>query len=317
MQEANEALLARMGGGLWLTDGGLETTLVFHQGLELPEFASFPLIGSEDGRARLRDYYASYIGVARELDMGFLLGTPTWRASHGWGARLGFDRAAIAALNAEAVGFAAALRDEAGQGMSILINAEVGPAGDAYRPDALLTAEEAEAYHFPQMATLSAAGADMVTVLTMTHPGEAIGAARAAARAGLPAAISFTVETDGRLVCGLSLGEAVAEVEAATGGSPLWYQINCAHPEHFRDALRGAWVARIGGLRANASRLSHAELEASETLDDGDPEALARDHVDLLDILPGLRVLGGCCGTDLRHVGAIGAACAHHHHAHA
>lgn len=315
MERINAALLARMGEGLWLTDGGLETTLIFHEGLDLPEFAAYPLLEIEEGRARLESYYTSYMAAARDLGTGFVLDTPTWRANVGWGARLGHDRAGIAAINARAVGFAVALRAAAGAGSPILINGEVGPAGDGYRADAPLAADEAEAYHFPQIAALAAAGADMITALTMTHPAEAIGAARAAAHAGIPAAISFTVETDGRLPCGVALGAAITAVEAATGASPLWYQINCAHPAHFRHTLLGDWVVRIGGIRANASRLSHAELETSETLDAGDPAMLAAEHRDLLRVLPGLRVLGGCCGTDLRHVQAIGATCCPHHRA--
>ena len=187
----------------------------------------------------------------------------------------------------------------------------VGPRGDGYRPEQLMAAEEARAYHTPQIAALAQAGAEMVCAVTMTHVGEAVGVALGAEAAGLPVAISFTVETDGRLPTGEPLGEAIAEVDAATAAGPAYYMINCAHPTHFADVLRagGGWTARVRGLRANASRCSHAELDAATELDAGDPDELAAQYAELRRLLPGLAVLGGCCGTDHRHLAAIARAC--------
>jgi S-methylmethionine-dependent homocysteine/selenocysteine methylase len=147
----------------------------------------------------------------------------------------------------------------------------------------------------------------MVTAVTMTYAEEAIGLTRAGAAAGMPAVISFTVETDGRLPSGQSLGDAILEVDAATGLGPAYFMINCAHPTHFDDVLAagGDWRERIRGLRANASTKSHAELDESTELDSGDPADLAVRYAELRSVLPNLAVLGGCCGTDERHVEAI------------
>jgi len=298
-----------MGGKLWLADGGLETDMIFHEGFDLPEFAAFPLLSDQKGRARLAAYFDRFIDSAEELGAGYLLDTATWRASYGWGRKLGLSAAAVDAANAEAVAFARALRDERAGRPDIIVNGVIGPFGDAYAPDRVLTPDEAFAYHLPQAKALANAGAEMISAVTMTSPGEAIGIAEAARTVGLPVVLSFTVETNGNLVTGKSLSEAIAEAEQATRGYPVWYMINCAHPEHFADKLHGDWVRRIGAVRANASRMSHAELDNATELDAGDLVDLARQYRKLQDLLPNLRVVGGCCGTDHRHVHAIGHAC--------
>ncbi|MGI8781506.1 MAG: homocysteine S-methyltransferase family protein [Solirubrobacteraceae bacterium] len=297
------------GDRVFLTDGGLETTLIFHRGIDLPAFAAFTLLAHEDGRATLREYFGSYLALAREQSAGFVLDTVTWRANADWGVQLGYDAAALDRVNREAVAFAQQLRAQAGDAPApIVVSGCVGPRGDGYDAGTQMSAAEAEAYHAPQVASL--AGADTVAGLTMTYAEEAIGIARAAAAAGVPAVISFTLETDGRLPSGQPLGDAIAQVDAATGGSPAYYMVNCAHPSHFAGVLTAGddWVERIAGLRANASAKSHAELDEATELDMGDPAALAADHAALRPRLPHVRVLGGCCGTDVRHVAAVGAA---------
>jgi S-methylmethionine-dependent homocysteine/selenocysteine methylase len=300
------------GDRVFLTDGGLETTLVFHHGIELPAFAAFPLLDSADGRATLRDYFAPYLATAREQGAGFLLDTATWRANRDWGPQLGYDDAGLDRINRAAVAFAQELRDAAGDAPApILVNGVIGPRGDGYVAGELMSAAEARSYHELQVGAFAAAGADMVSAITMTYAEEAIGIAGAAAAAALPVAISFTVETDGRLPSGQALGEAIEQVDAETLGAPAYYMVNCAHPTHFADVLAaggGAWRGRIAGLRANASAKSHAELDAAEELDEGDPAALAADCAALRGVLPNVTVLGGCCGTDARHVAAVGAA---------
>jgi S-methylmethionine-dependent homocysteine/selenocysteine methylase len=291
---------------LYLTDGGLETSLLFDQGLDLPCFAAFPLLESDDGVAALRTYFAPFVALAREHGTGFVLDTPTWRANPDWAQRLGYSAAALDAANRRAVAFARELREEAAD-VPMLVDGVVGPRGDGYVAGEQMSAEEAERYHGPQVASLD--GADLVSAITMTYAEEAIGIARAATAAGVPAVVSFTVETDGRLPSGQALRDAVEQVEAETGGSPKHYMINCAHPTHFADALEpGQWLDRIGGLRANASRLSHAELDAADELDAGDPVELGEQYVALRSRLRSMRVLGGCCGTDHRHVGEVAAA---------
>ena len=291
------------GGAPWVAEGGLETAMIYHEGLDLPLFSAVVLLETDDGRAALSRWYARFLDLARARATGAVLDTPTWRAGSAWAKALGRDDAAVDAWNAEAVRFVRAAGQ--GQGVPVLVQGVCGPAGDGYAPDALLTADEAEASHGRQVRALAAEGADLIGAVTMTHTGEAIGIARAAARAGLPSVVSFTVETDGRLPTGQTLGEAIAETDAATDavGRPAFYMVNCAHPDHFSGALAtGDWRARIGGVRANASRLSHAELDAAETLDDGDPEEFGRLYGALAGRLPNLRIFGGCCGSDHRHV---------------
>jgi len=295
---------------VFLTDGGLETSLIFHHGQDLPAFAAFALLEDDRGRATLREYFRPFLAIAREQGSGFVLDTVTWRANPDWGAQLGYDAAALDRINREAVAFARELREEAKLDGPVVIDGVVGPRGDGYVIDTAMSREEAERYHAAQIGSFAAAGADMVSAITMTYADEAIGIARAAAACGIPVAISLTVETDGRLPSRQPLGEAIAEIDGATSGSPAYYMINCAHPSHFAEVLQadGAWLDRVAGLRANASTKSHAELDEAEELDDGDPAGLGADYAALRPRLRNISVLGGCCGTDERHIAAIGSA---------
>jgi len=302
--------LPQLGDSFFLTDGGIETTLIFHQGLDLPLFASYVLLEDEAGREALKSYYRDYLRIAEEHGVAFILESPTWRCSRDWGAQLGHDANRIEAINRDAIKLMEELRREALTGAPIVISGNIGPRGDGYAPERQLSADEAEEYHGHQIRTFADTAADMVAAVTMTHTGEAIGVVRAARSAGMPVAIAFTTETDGRLPSGEALGEAVEKVDDATGAAPVYYMINCAHPDHFSDALgEGAWRSRIRGIRANASRKSHAELDNSDVLDAGDPVALARDYMRLRRRLPHLSVFGGCCGTDHRHIEQICISC--------
>lgn len=303
--------LPQLGNTSLLTDGGIETTLIFHEGLDLPLFAAFTLLRSENGKSALRRYYESYIEVAHALGAGLILDSATWRASRVWGARLGYGAEALADANRDAVAMLFDLRLRHEGAAAFVVSGNIGPRADGYVADDLQTPDEADAYHSEQIATLALAGVDMISAITMTHAGEAVGIARACKRLGVPLVLAFTVETDGRLPSGQPLGEAIDEVDADPSGGPSYYMINCAHPDHFRSVLqtREDWPLRIRGLRANASRKSHAELDAAETLDVGDPRELGRDYAGLLPLLPNLRVFGGCCGTDHRHIHEIGHAC--------
>jgi S-methylmethionine-dependent homocysteine/selenocysteine methylase len=299
------------GDRVFLTDGGLETTMIFHRGLDLPHFASYKLLEDAAGRAALHDYFSRYLDVARERGAGFVLDTATWRSNPDWGALLGDDAAALDRINRDAVAFAQEIRDAQGDGPApVLVNGVLGPRGDGYAVDTVMTAADAERYHSPQVRSFVAAGADMVSAITMTYAEEAIGIARAAAAAGIPVAISFTVETDGRLPSGQPLGEAIEQVDSETGGSVGYYMVNCAHPTHFEDVIEGdgEWRDRIAGLRANASKMSHEELDEAEELDEGDPAELGADYAALRARLRNVNVLGGCCGTDERHIAAVAAA---------
>lgn len=304
--------LPQLARRLFLTDGGLETTLVFHKGIDLPCFAAFDLMRDREGRALIADYYRPYLEIARKHGTGFILESATWRASRDWGERLGYSATALAAVNRECIELCEELRGEyESDAFPIVISACVGPRGDGYRPDRPMTADEAAAYHAQQIEIFAATAADLVTAMTINHAEEAIGIAEAAKAAGIPVAISFTVETDGRLPTGQPLADAIGQVDRETGRAPLYYMVNCAHPSHFIPAFDdgGDWTARVRGLRANASRRSHAELDAATELDAGDPQELASEYRAFLTRQPQITILGGCCGTDYRHVAAICASC--------
>jgi homocysteine S-methyltransferase len=292
----------------FLTDGGLETWLFFQKGFAAPEFAAIVLMDDEPARRAMRGYFDDFLAMAEAAKTGFVLDTVSWRGCVEWAPKLGLSPEGLLRLSTEAVRFARSIRtDWQSRVPAILVNGVVGPAGDAYAPGQVPSVEEAHALHCPQIRTLAKAGVDMLSAITMTNVGEAIGVVQAAQAARLPIVVSFTVETDGRLPTGDLLGDAIRAVDEATGEGPAYYMVNCAHPDHFRDTVAGGetWSRRIGGLRANASRLSHAELDAAEVLDDGDPEEFGHLHHQLAGILPNLRVVGGCCGTDHRHVGRV------------
>jgi homocysteine S-methyltransferase len=307
----NRAVLPQPGGNLFLTDAGIETSLIFYDGIDLPCFATFPLLETEDGRKRLSEYARPFLRLARDMGAGFILDTPTWRANADWGAQLGYDAGELHRINRLAVDFAVGLAREFSDAASpIIVNGVIGPRSDAYRPESLMSVDEAERYHRVQIATFSDTKVDMVTALTLAYIEEAIGIARAARAHDIPAVLSFTVETDGRLPSGDTLQGAIEAVDRATDASPAYYMINCAHPSHFEGAIGGdgAWRERLLGLRANASAKSHAELDEATEIDAGDPVALAEDYMRVRGRLPQLSVLGGCCGTDYRHVEAIASA---------
>jgi S-methylmethionine-dependent homocysteine/selenocysteine methylase len=296
------------GDELFVTDGGLETELVFHDGIDLPCFAAFPLLGEPATQARLRRYYDGYLDIARDNGAGFVVETPTWRANPEWAGQLGYSLSRLDEANRAAVALTEEVRAvAAADGITAVVSGCVGPRGDGYDPGGVMTPGEAEAYHAIQIGTFADTTVDQVTAITMTNVNEAIGIVRAAAAAGIPSAISFTVETDGRLPTGQPLREAIEQVDAETEASAAYFMVNCAHPTHFAPALKhdGAWRQRLVGLRANASAKSHAELDEATELDEGDPVELGNQHAALHDDLPAVRVLGGCCGTDARHVAAI------------
>lgn len=293
-----------------VTDAGMETDLIFHHGLDLPDFAAFPLLDSAAGRAHLSDYYDGFAAIAAAAGAGLLLEGPTWRANPDWGTRLGYAAAALGRVNRASIKFLAGLRDRYAERYDprigqIRVSGMLGPRGDGYQPGAWFSAEEAAEYHGAQLAAFAAAGADQAAALTLTSVDEAIGIVQAADAVRLPIGISFTVETDARLPDGTSLADAIAAVDAVA--APDYFMINCAHPDHIAPALAepGSWRERIHGVRYNSSTRSHAELDEAEELDEGDPGELAGRHAALCGRLPAVRIVGGCCGTDSRHVAAL------------
>jgi S-methylmethionine-dependent homocysteine/selenocysteine methylase len=300
--------LPQLDGRLFLTDAGLETMLLFQQGFALPAFASFVLLQDLRGRAALQAYFEEFARLARDQGTGLVLETPTWRANADWGQSLGYNALALADANRDAVALLAGVRAAwEAPATPIVISGKLGPRGDGYRPRERMSAAAAHDYHLAQVATFAGTEADMVAAFTLSYPDEAIGIVDAAAACEMPVAISFTLEIDGRLPSGDALSEAILRTDAETGDYAAYYMVNCVHPTHIEPALavQGPWRDRLHGLRANASRRSHAELDESTELDDGDPEELGEEYLALHHLLPRMNVVGGCCGTDERHVAAI------------
>lgn len=299
--------LPQLSGELFLTDSGLETSLIYHDGLVLPDFAAFALLKDSKGTEAIRRYFRQHATIPADGVAGIILESPTWRANTDWGKRLAYGESDLDIANRKAIAMLDGIRNELKQSKAIVISGCIGPRGDGYRAENLMTEDEAGAYHQPQIDSFAETEADLVSALTMNYTAEAIGVVRAAKKRNVPVVISFTVETDGRLPSGVSLGEAIQTVDDATDNGPIYYMINCAHPTHFADTLspEQPWINRLRGLRANASCLNHAELDEATELDDGNPEQLGAQFRELRDRLPHLNVLGGCCGTDERHIRAI------------
>ena len=308
------AALPQLAGHPMVTDGGLETDLIFNRGVNLSEFAAYPLLEHAAGRGLLADYFDGYASIAARAGAGLLLETPTWRANPDWGARLGHGADDLTRANVAAVHFVQALREgyaaghDEGEVGPVLVCGVVGPRGDGYRSDDAPDPDEAADYHLAQVTALADAGADLVTAYTLTTAGEAIGVVRAGRQAGVPVAVSFTVEVDGRLPDGSTLAEAVAAVDAAA--APDYHLVNCAHPHHVLAALgspsaAGGLVERIVGVRYNSSTRSHTELDEALDLDAGDLDVIASGHAAVRVHLPSLTIVGGCCGTDARHVARL------------
>jgi homocysteine S-methyltransferase len=312
--------LPQLRGTRFVTDGGMETDLIFHHGADLPDFAAFPLLDTAGGRGLLTRYYDGYATIAQRAGAGLMLESATWRANPDWGARLGYSAADLTRVNTAAITLLAGLRERYAATLAVgpvLVSGMIGPRSDGYTASGRLDPQEAADYHGPQLEAFAAAGADLATALTLADVPEAIGIVQAARAAGLPVAISFTVETSGRLPSGATIADAITAVDAIA--APDYYLINCAHPAHIRTGLGqpgtlgqpgagaqpGTWIDRIVGIRANASLKSHAELDDAEDLDEGDIAAFAAAQADLTAALPALTILGGCCGTDHRHVAAL------------
>ncbi len=292
----------------FLTDGGLETTLIFRLGIELPEFAAFLLLDRPNGEEIFASYFKDYIRLASARQTGLILDTPTWRANRDWGMRLGYEPARLMELNRRAVRMLLTLRERyETPDNPMVISGAIGPRGDGYKAELLMSTDNARTYHQEQVAAFAEGGADMVTAFTMNYVEEASGLTHAAKAMDMPVVISFTVEIDGKLPSGQPLDEAVVQVDAETGQYPQYYMINCAHPTHFLSSLpfQANWLTRLRGIRANASAKSHAELDEAAELDSGNPAELAEQYRTLASILPHLHVVGGCCGTDFRHVEKI------------
>lgn len=297
--------LPQLKAGPFICYTGLEVNLIFKQGVDLPGFASFPLVDTEDGRTRLRQSYSNLLDIARTADIGAILQSTTWMANRDRAAAVGYGPHIIERVNRAAMELLVEARN-AVAGQTVVLSGNVGPRDDAYAPSERMSATEAEAYHDEQIGIFADTEADLVTCHTLAYVEEAIGVAKAARGREMPVAISFTVETDGHLPTGEALTDAITRVDDATGGYPAYYMINCAHPDHFTSVLEAdSPGARLKGLVVNASRRSHQELNEAKELDEGDPKELGAQLAELRAKFPQVTVVGGCCGTDVRHLTEI------------
>lgn len=292
-----------------ITDGGIETSLIYHHGASLREFSSFELLKTDEGMKLLQDYFAPYFEIASKLNKPLLLETPTWRSNPAWGKKLGYSHSQLESINRLAVSFLRDLQISEFPGVALIVSGCVGPRGDGYLAEKMTT-HDAFDYHTPQVKAFAHAKADLVTGITMTNEEEAAGLALACKEASVPCVISFTVETNGTLPSGSTVEQAIRTVDSETDNSIAYYMINCAHPTHFSQIFESDLVKkRIKGIRANASKCSHEELDNATSLDEGDAVELARDYANLLRHNPNIIIFGGCCGTDHRHIEVIARVC--------
>lgn len=292
----------------WLTDGGLETTLIYHYHIDLPHFAAFALLNKPHYQLLLQAYYRQYMNLAQKHQTGFILESATWRANLDWGYKMGYSGCELIEVNKLAIRQLQHLQKEYEAFIpEIMISGCIGPRSDGYQVKQTMTVREAEEYHALQVHAFQQAGADLSTAMTINYINEGLGIAKAAKAWKLPIIISFTVETNGHLPSGESLEEAIQRIDVETGVYPLYYMINCAHPTHFFAQIErgGDWLSRLGGIRANASACSHAELDEATELDAGDHQELAAWYRNLKTYCPNLRSFGGCCGTDASHLTLI------------
>lgn len=294
-----------IGAELLLAYVGMETDLLFNRGVDLPGFASYPLLETEDGRALLEEYMWDMIALGKEKGIGVILESPTWVANRDRGSAIGYTPEQLMRLNQQAIALMAEVHANTGD-VPTVISANLGPREDAYAPDNQMSAEDAETYHSEQISALAETEVDVVSGYTLAYAAEAIGVVRSARCFNLPVVISFTLETNGKLPTGSTLKDAMSEVDAATNGYAAYFMINCAHPDHFNAILDGGdWMQRLKGIVANASKCSHAELDEAKELDDGNPIELAEQLADIRQRFPQIKVLGSCCGTDMRHMAKI------------
>ena len=300
-----QARLPQLDGGVFLGYFGMETDLIFNQGVDLPGFASYPLLETVKGREILRGYCSDLVGLAREVGAGVVLESPTWVANRDRGAEIGYDPERLHQLNRAGIDLIREVRDDNAD-VETVLSCAVGPRHDAYNPESYMSVAEAKQYHSEQISSVADTGLDMIDASTLAYPNEAAGIALAARDASLPVVVGFTVETDGKLPSGHSLEEAIRFVDATTDDVVAYYLINCAHPDHFDNVLEDApWMSRVRGVIANASRCSHEELDNFEVLDDGDPVELGELIGGIRACFPHISVVGGCCGTDMRHMTEI------------
>ena len=282
-----------MRGKLMTTGGGFETWMQYVDGFELRHFCGFELLNDARGLSCLRDYHRKIVEAAVANEFGVINEGLHYRASRDWGDITGYSREGLEEINIRGVEFYRDfVREYASPETPMLIGGAIGPQGDDY--------------HSEQILTFRKAGVDHVTAMTFSSVEEAIGLARAAKSADMPVVVSFIASNRGRLRGGETLEEAITRVDAATGNTPKYYMINCTHPTEFEPGLTpGDWTLRLGGFMPNAVAMETLDLCKLGHLEDGDPRELGAQMAGLALRFPHINVWGGCCGTDGRHIGEI------------
>ena len=278
---------------------GTGTDLIFNRGIDLPGFASFPLLEDPETRAVLAGQMQSLMDLSGDMNLGCILDAPTWMANLDRAAHLDYSAERLVEVNRDGVALMEEVRQASGRD-NVLVSACIGPRFDPYADIPPMSPEHARTYHDAQMRALKDTSVDLVTAYTFNRVNEAVGCVQAAQDHDLPIIMSFVVETDGCLADGTSLDDAMSEVDRQTDQGPVFYMVNCAHPNHFSGVLHGQ--GRLKGVVVNASKCSHAELDEADELDEGDAEELGADVAEIVRRNPDITIFGGCCGTDMRHL---------------
>jgi S-methylmethionine-dependent homocysteine/selenocysteine methylase len=274
-----------------------------------PLVANASLLYTRAGREALVGLWTGYVDVARRAGLPVIVCTPTWRANRERLQRAGLP--AVGEVSRDAVALLERVRAAAGDhAPRVFLGALLGCRGDSYLPGEALDAASAERFHREQAEALAGAAPDFLLAATLPACSEAVGLARALAATRLPYVLSFVLRPSGTLLDGTPLQAAVARIDAAADPPPAFYLGGCVHPVHFGSALAVATEAspgleeRVIGVQGNASRKAPEELEGSQRVDADEPEAFA-DAMEAVRRRFGARVLGGCCGTDERHMAAV------------
>lgn len=295
---------------LFLTEAGIETTLIYRKNINLPSFSTLPLLSTEEGTENLLSIYQDYINTALTHSTGIVLETRTWRGSPAWASKLGLSTSQVLNLNRAAVTILRDLRHGAETPSTpIVISGTLGTLQDAYQDSTgTVSITLAQENYRSQVHVLAQEGVDMLSIMTVTNLNEAIAAVTVAREFNLPIHVSFSIETNGRLQGGRTVDDVIREVDHLTESYTTYFGVNCAHPRHIMAALQGVSKevrSRIGSIRGNASLKSHQELDNTLVLDRGDVSVYVGEFDGLLNILPELKVVGGCCGTDEEHLDAL------------
>ena len=264
-----------------------------------PTLVHAALVYDAEGRAEMARLFQGYVSIAAAAGVPIIMSAPTWRANY----ERVRDAGVNPDVNGDAVRFLLDLREAQGADASMAkVGGYIGCKNDCYRPREGLSAAEGEEFHWWQIERLARAGVDFLMAATLPNIGEAIGIARAMERTGVPYIISFVIGTDGRVLDGTSLWDAVQWVDASTSTQPLCYMVNCSYPTFLRaEEQPSELFTRLLGYQGNSSALSHSELDGSDRLQVEDIAAWAEEML-RLNSEYGVKILGGCCGTDEAHL---------------